>query len=354
MQLNPKLKDVNSDLQVDNPQVFVDVDRDECSRLGISMLQVEDALGDAYATKQVSTIYSDVNEYWVILEVEPKFYKNPSSLDMIYIKSNTGIMVPLLSVAKLSQGVGPLLINHVGQFPAVTISFNLAKGVSLGEAVEAIKADAKPIVPKSVSTNFQGMAQAFEDSTGNLWILLAIAIIVIYIVLGILYESFIHPVTILTGLPSAGLGALIVLILFRRDLDIYGFLGLIMLIGIVKKNAIMMIDFAVEAERVDKKSATEAIYQACVTRFRPIMMTTMAALMGSIPIAFGWGAGSESRQPLGLTVLGGLAFSQIVTLYITPVFYVLFSNIQRKLNKQMHLQILEEKDDIKLSQARDN
>ncbi len=344
LQLNPKLKDVNSDLQVDNPQVFVDVDRDECSRLGISMLQVEDALGDAYATKQVSTIYSDVNEYWVILEVEPKFYKNPSSLDMIYIKSSTGIMVPLLSVAKLSQGVGPLLINHVGQFPAVTISFNLAKGVSLGEAVEAIKADAKPIVPKSVSTNFQGMAAAFEDSTGNLWTLLAIAIIVIYIVLGILYESFIHPVTILTGLPSAGLGALIILILFRRDLDIYGFLGLIMLIGIVKKNAIMMIDFAVEAERIDKKSATEAIYQACVTRFRPIMMTTMAALMGSIPIAFGWGAGSESRQPLGLTVLGGLAFSQIVTLYITPVFYVLFSNIQRKLNKQMHLQILEEKD----------
>ncbi len=339
LELNPKLKDVNSDLQVDNPQVFVNVDRDECSRLGISMFQVEEALGNAYATKQVSTIYSDVNEYWVILEVEPRYYRNPSNLEMIYIKSSTGIMIPLLSVAKISQGVGPLLINHVGQFPSVTISFNLPKGVSLGEAVASIKADAKGVVPKSVSTNFQGMAQAFEDSSGNLWTLMAIAIIVIYIVLGILYESFIHPITILTGLPSAALGALVVLILFGRDLDIYGFLGLIMLIGIVKKNAIMMIDFAVEAQRTEGKPAEVAIYQACITRFRPIMMTTLAALMGSIPIAFGFGAGSESRQPLGLTVLGGLAFSQIVTLYITPVFYVLFSRIQSKLNKQMHFNV---------------
>jgi HAE1 family hydrophobic/amphiphilic exporter-1 len=328
------LEDVNSDLQIDNPQVNVQIDRDKCSELGVTMQQVEDSLNNAYSARQVSTIYTSTNEFWVIIEVEPRFYRWPSSLDRLYIHSSSGQLVPLSTVANISVGLGPLLVNHLGQFKSVTISFNLAPGYSLGDAVSAIRKEAKVIAPSTVTTGFQGTAQEFEESFGNLWALLAVAIFVIYIVLGILYESFIHPITILSGLPSAGLGALLILLIFRVDLNIYGFLGLIMLIGIVKKNAIMMIDFALDAQRSDNKPAEQAIFEACLIRFRPIMMTTMAALMGSIPIAVGLGAGSESRQPLGLTVVGGLLVSQMVTLFITPVFYIYLDKFQRKVMKR--------------------
>jgi HAE1 family hydrophobic/amphiphilic exporter-1 len=326
--------DVTNDMQVDNPEVHLKINRDKCSQLGLSMMQVEDALSSAYATRQISTMYTAANQYWVIIEVEPRYYRDPSMLKQLFLRASKDRLVPLDTIAQIEQGVGPLLVNHLGQFPAVTISFNLKPGVSLGKAVTQIKALAKENVPASVTGAFQGTAEAFEDSFQNLWVLLAIAVIVIYIVLGILYESFIHPITILSGLPSAGLGALAVLIFTGHNLDIYGFLGLIMLIGIVKKNAIMIIDFALETEREHNKSAQEAIYEACLTRFRPIMMTTMAALMGAVPIAIGLGAGSESRQPLGLTVVGGLLVSQIVTLYITPVFYIYLEKLQKYLTNK--------------------
>jgi HAE1 family hydrophobic/amphiphilic exporter-1 len=327
----PGLIDVASDMQVDNPEVHVNVDRDKMSELGLTMSQVEDSLDSAYAARQISTMYTSTAQYWVIIEVLPKYYRDPSVVHELYVHAPNKQLVPLDTVASIVLGRGPLLVNHLGQFPSVTLSFNLKPGASLGPAVTEIRKIAEPIVPKSITMSFQGTAQAFEDSLQNLWMLLVLAVVVIYIVLGILYESFVHPITILSGLPSAGLGALIILLLFRVDLDIYGFLGLIMLIGIVKKNAIMMIDFAVEAERHSEKTATEAIYEACLTRFRPIMMTTMAALMGGIPIALGIGQGAEARQPLGLTVVGGLLISQLVTLYITPVFYIYLDQIQRKL-----------------------
>jgi len=327
------IQDVNSDLQIEDPQVNVHVDRDKCSQLGVTMAQVEDALDSAYSARQISTIYTPTNEYWVILEVAPRFYKDPSLLGRLYIRSATGQLVPLSTIASIQEGLGPLLINHLGQFQSVTISFNLKPGSFLGQAVTLIKTAAKDVSAPSVSMAFQGMAQEFEISLQNLWALLAVAVLVIYLVLGILYESFIHPLTILSGLPSAGLGALLILILFRQDLNIYGFLGLIMLIGIVKKNAIMMIDFALDAQRIELKPAHEAIVQAALTRFRPIMMTTMAALMGSLPIALGLGAGSESRQPLGLTVVGGLLVSQLITLFITPVFYLYLDAFQKKFFK---------------------
>ncbi len=329
----PGLSDVTSDLQIDNPEVHIQVDRDKCAQLGITMQQVEDALDSAYAARQISTMYTSTNQFWVIIEVEPKFYRDPSVVHQLYVRNSTGKLIPLDSFAHIDLGIGPLLVNHYGQFPAVTISFNLKPEMSLGDAVNAIRKIATSMVPAAVTTSFQGTAAAFEDSFGNLWILLVLAIVVIYIVLGILYESFIHPLTILSGLPSAGLGALITLMIFHKDLDIYGFLGLIMLIGIVKKNAIMMIDFALDAERHDGKSPEVAIFDACLARFRPIMMTTMAALMGGIPIALGIGAGAESRQPLGLTVVGGLLVSQFVTLYITPVFYIYLARLQTKLSK---------------------
>jgi HAE1 family hydrophobic/amphiphilic exporter-1 len=333
MQTMEGVQDVNSDLQVDNPQVDLRVDRDKCSEIGVSMMQIEDALDSAYSARQISTIYGSTNEYWVELEVEPRYYRDPAVLNALYVRSSSGQLVPLSTLCKLETGVGPLLINHLGQFQAVTISFNLKPNYSLSKAVEQIKAVAKQIDAPSVGMSFQGIAKEFEVSFGNLWALLAVAVLVIYIVLGILYESFVHPFTILSGLPSAGLGALFVLILFGKDLNIYGFLGLIMLIGIVKKNAIMMIDFALEAQRGENKPAEQAIYEACITRFRPIMMTTMAALMGSLPIAMGIGAGAESRQPLGLSVVGGLLVSQIVTLFITPVFYIYLDALQRKFQK---------------------
>ncbi len=330
----PGVIDVTTDLEVDNPEVHVQVDRDKLSELGLNMLQVEDALDSAYSARQISTMYTSSNQYWVIIEVAPRYYRDPNVLHDLYLHSTTGQLVRLDSVASIQLGRGPLVVNHLGQFPAVTISFNLKPGASLGDAVSKIKAVAADAVPASVTTAFQGTASAFEDSLGNLGVLLILAIVVIYIVLGILYESFIHPLTILSGLPSAGLGALAILMICHVDLDIYGFLGLIMLIGIVKKNAIMMVDFAMEAQRQHGMKAEEAIYQACLTRFRPIMMTTMAALMAGIPIALGIGAGAETRQPLGLTVVGGLLVSQLVTLYITPVFYVYLDRLQQRFTQQ--------------------
>jgi hydrophobic/amphiphilic exporter-1 (mainly G- bacteria), HAE1 family len=327
----PMVTDVTSDMQLDNPEVHLTVDRDRLAKFGLTMQQVEDALDTAYAARQISTIYTDTNQYWVIMEVEPKYYRDPSVLHTLDLMSATGVTVPLDTVAQIDLGVGPLLVNHLAQFPSVTISFDLKPNASLGDAVTAIKKLTAEMVPPSVTAGFQGTAQAFEDSMQNMWALLALAILVIYIVLGILYESFVHPLTILSGLPSAGLGALLILMICHVDLNIYGFLGLIMLIGIVKKNAIMMIDFALEKERLDGLPPEEAIYRACLTRFRPIMMTTMAALMGAIPIATGIGAGSEARQPLGLTVVGGLLVSQLVTLYITPVFYIYLDRIQRRI-----------------------
>jgi HAE1 family hydrophobic/amphiphilic exporter-1 len=330
----PDLLDVNSDLQIKNLQVNVNIDREKCSQLGVSMQQVEDALNSAYSARQVSTIYTPDNQYWVICEVEPKYYRSPELMHKLYIRSATnGTLIPLSTVARTDMGVGPLLINHLGQFPSVTLSFNLKPGVALSQAVDEINKITPGILPDDVTPSFQGTAQIFETSVVAMPLLLLIAILVIYIVLGILYESFIHPVTILSGLPSAGLGALIILMLFHVELSIYSFLGLILLIGIVKKNAIMIIDFALDAERNERKSSEEAIYEACLVRFRPIMMTTLAALMGSIPIATGIGSGSESRQPLGLTVVGGLLASQIVTLYITPVFYLYLDRFQKFVQK---------------------
>lgn len=326
----PELQDVTSDLQIKSPQANIEINRDKASALGITVEQIEKALGNAYSSQQVSTIYTPNNQYAVIMELEPQYQMDPAALSLLYIHSDNGKLVPLNSVSKLTPGIGPLAVNHFSQLPAVTISFNLAPGRALGDAVDAVQKIARNVLPESIHTSFQGVAQEFESSLKGLGILLIMTILVIYIILGILYESFIHPITILSGLPSAGIGALLTILIFHMDLNIYTYVGIIMLIGIVKKNAIMMIDFALDAQRNEGNSAADAIYRGCLVRFRPIMMTTMAALMGALPMALGFGAGSESRRSLGLTIVGGLLFSQIVTLYITPIYYIYLESFKEK------------------------
>ncbi|HEV2085034.1 MAG TPA: efflux RND transporter permease subunit [Gemmatimonadales bacterium] len=327
----PGLTDVTSDLQIKNPQVQVTIARDRAAALGIDVSQIENALYNAYGARQVSTIYTPNDQYWVVMELLPQYQRDLSAMNLLHISGRQGVSVPLGSLAQITPATGPLTVNHTGQLPSVTLSFNLQPGTSIGTAVNQVEAAARQVLPSTISTSFAGTAQAFQDAQQGLLVLLVLAILVIYLVLGILYESFIHPLTILSGLPFAGFGALLALLIFRLDLSIYAFVGIIMLVGIVKKNAIMMIDFAIERERREHTTARKAILEAASVRFRPIMMTTMAALMGTLPIALGQGAGAESRRPLGIAVVGGLLFSQLITLYITPVVYTYLDALQQRL-----------------------
>ena len=335
---SPLLKDVNTDMQTSNPQVNVVIDRDKASSLGVTAEQIEDALYTAYGQRQLSIIYSHNDDYYVITELQPQYQINPQTLSYLYVHSNSGMLVPLSAVTRFEENLGPLTVNHIGQFPAVTISFDLKLGGSLGPAVAYIQDTAQQMLPGDITPIFQGTAQVFQDSMRGMGLLLVMAVLVIYIVLGILYESFIHPLTILSGLPAAAFGALLTLWIFHVDLNIYSIVGIIMLVGIVKKNAIMMIDFALQAERSDGMDPEEAIYQGALVRFRPIMMTTFCALVGTLPIAIGAGAGAESRRPLGLAVVGGLVFSQFLTLYITPVIYVYMDRFQTMLGRKKRTQ----------------
>jgi len=330
MRANPLLQDVSTDLLLKNPQINVEIQRDRAAALGVTAQQIEDTLYTAYGTRQISTIFAPQNSYMVIMEAKPEFQTDITDLSLIYVRSTNGQLVPLDSLVNLTPGIGPLTVNHSGQLPSVTLSFNLKPGVALGQATAEVERLAKVTLPSSISNAFQGTAQAFQSSMQGLGLLLVLAVLVIYMVLAILYESFIHPFTILSALPLAGAGALATLALFRTDLNIYAFVGIIMLVGLVKKNGIIMIDFAIETQRTGK-SPMDAIYEACVVRFRPIMMTTMAALFGTLPIALGWGAGAEARRPLGLAVVGGLVVSQSLTLFVTPVVYTYMESVQTRL-----------------------
>jgi len=333
MRKSPLLQDVTSDLQLGNPQASVEIDRERASSLGVNAQQIEMALYNAYGSRQVSTIYTPNNAYWVVMELLPKYQMDLSALDLLYVRSTTGTLVPLSAVANITQTAGPLSVNHSGQLPSVTLSFNLPPGIALGQATAEVQRVANKTLPAAITTGFSGTAQAFQSTQAGMLALLGIAIFVIYVVLGILYESFIHPITILSGLPFAAFGALLTLLIFKIELSVYAFVGIILLVGLVKKNAIMMIDFAVESERSEGRAPADAIVHACLIRFRPIMMTTMAALMGTLPIALSTGAGAESRRPLGVAVVGGLAFSQLITLYVTPVFYTYMDSLNNRLTR---------------------
>jgi HAE1 family hydrophobic/amphiphilic exporter-1 len=319
---------------VTTPELAVSLDREQIAALGLTVDQVESALSSAYGSRQVSQIYAPDDQYQVIMQVAPEYQRGPSALSLLYLRAPNDKLVPLSAVVTTRQQAGPQSVNHSGQLPAVTISFNLPPGVALGDAVARVQELARETLPAGISGTFQGTAQAFEESMRGLGWILALAIFVIYVVLGILYESFIHPLTILSGLPAAGFGALLTLLVFGQELNIYSFVGVIMLVGLVKKNGIMMIDFAIDARRDRRMSAAEAIREACIVRFRPIMMTTMAALMGTLPIALGWGAGAEARRPLGLAVVGGLLVSQTLTLYVTPVAYIYLDRVQQRLSRR--------------------